>query len=245
MSSSTIIIPARYAATRFPAKLLQDLCGKSVLQRTWEAANAAGADLVAIATDHQEIARLAQDFGAQVVFTSDTVQNGSDRVCEAALTLNLADDDLVINLQGDEPLFSSSDINLLLVRMRENQDMEMASMMHPMEDRYQFDTPGCVKVVTDAQGRALYFSRAGIPYPRNHIAHTPMMHQGIYGFRLRTLKRFVSMPPCVLEQLESLEQLRALYHGIAIHMVVSQDPAHPGVDTPEDLEYARKVLSQS
>ena len=242
--TGTIIIPARYAATRFPAKLLQDLCGKSVLQRTWEAASASCASRVVIATDHSVIAQLAHGFGAEVVLTNEQHHSGSDRVCEAATRLGLADDHLVVNLQGDEPLFSSKDISLLLESMQDNPQIAMASMMHPLEDQEQFNSPNCVKVVVNHCSQALYFSRAGIPYRRNQGASIAMLHQGIYGFRLALLQRFVALPICALEQLEGLEQLRALYYGIAIHMVLSREPAFPGIDTPGDLEYARKVLER-
>ena len=241
--TSTIIIPARLASTRFASKLTQDLCGKSVLEHTWHAAISAKPTQVVIATCDAKLVDHAHSFGATAVLTSTKPRSGSDRVCEAAVTMGLEDDSIVVNLQGDEPLFHPQDIALLLAHMEQHPEQAIVSMMHPLDDEAQSQQPSCVKVVVDASQRALYFSRANIPYPRANTGYIPMMHQGIYGFRLHALKQFVALPDCALETTESLEQLRALYHAMDIHMIQSHHPAHPGVDTPADLDYARRILS--
>jgi 3-deoxy-manno-octulosonate cytidylyltransferase (CMP-KDO synthetase) len=235
-----VIIPARYGAQRFPGKPLADLAGRPIIEHVVERARLArGVDVVAVATDDERIARAAERAGAEAIVTGDA-PTGTDRVAEAARRLEPAPD-VVVNLQGDEPLIEPEAIETLVAAMTE--DVEMATLARPLADG-ELGRPQVVKVVTDARGDALYFSRAAIPHRRAGGGVSPLAraHVGIYAFTAAFLQEFAALSPGRLEAEESLEQLRALEHGHRIR-VADTRYAGFGIDTPEDLERARAILA--
>ena len=233
------IIPARLAATRLPNKPLLDIAGKPMIQWVYERAQGAGLlDDVIIATPDDEVRRRVESFGGKAVMTSAEHCSGTDRLAEAARALEA---DVILNIQGDEPLLDPAAVDLLIEAMAEDPDVPMGSVMCPLEDGEEED-PAVVKVVTDRQGFALYFSRARIPYPRVPEAARVRKHIGIYAYRRDFLIAFAEMERTPLEKAESLEQLRALENGYRIKMVeTSSSPI--SVDTPEDLERDSQILS--
>jgi 3-deoxy-manno-octulosonate cytidylyltransferase (CMP-KDO synthetase) len=243
---SIVVIPARYASTRLPRKMLLRETGKSLLQHTYEAASQAKRpDLVVIATDHPEIARDAESFGAQVVMTSAACQSGTDRVAEVARQLTHAD--VLVNVQGDEPEISPDAIDRLVEMMETNPTAGMATLSTPLRTPEQLANPACVKVVFDSRGRALYFSRSPIPFLRDPAArglapfNSPPIyyqHLGLYAYRRDALLAFAALPPTSLEECERLEQLRYLQSGGEILIDVIAHAA-TGIDT--DADYAAFV----
>jgi 3-deoxy-manno-octulosonate cytidylyltransferase (CMP-KDO synthetase) len=242
-----IVIPARYASSRFPGKPLADINGKSMIQRVYEAALDAGASEVVIATDSTLIGMAAEEFGATVCMTLEEHSSGTDRLCEVVSKLAWADDTVVVNVQGDEPLTPSAIINQVAVNLIKNDAAGCATLYTDLSHE-DASNPNIVKVVTDAKGFALYFSRSVIPYIRDTddaaIAELVYKrHVGLYAYRVNLLKSFHTMEPCELEQAEKLEQLRLMWHGEKIHVAqASSIPAH-GVDTPEDLERVRAAIA--
>jgi 3-deoxy-manno-octulosonate cytidylyltransferase (CMP-KDO synthetase) len=236
------VIPARYGATRFPGKVLADLGGKPVIQHVYErASRAEGLDRLLVATDDERIAEAIRRFGGEWVMTPSELPSGTDRV---AYALRGVDAGIVVNLQGDEPLIDPVAIERLVRTFNEDPGVQMASVMCPLSNEGRFEDPNVVKVVVSARGDALYFSRAPIPHSRSGDFPPCFQHIGIYGFRRKTLDRFVEWPPGRLEQVEKLEQLRALENGVAIRMVeIAAAPV--GVDTPEDLERVRAILESA
>ena len=234
------IIPARLAATRLPNKPLLDIAGKPMVQWVYErASRAALLSEVMVATPDDEIRRCVESFGGKAIMTSHEHRSGTDRLAEAARSL---DADVVVNIQGDEPLVEPDAIDALVKAMIEAPDVPMGSLMCPLANRQEEEDPAVVKVVTDRQGFALYFSRARIPYPRDPEAASVRKHIGIYAYRRHFLVAFSRLEPTPLEKAESLEQLRALERGYRIKMV--ETPFSPvSVDTPEDLERVRRILS--
>jgi 3-deoxy-manno-octulosonate cytidylyltransferase (CMP-KDO synthetase) len=234
-----VIIPARYGAQRFPGKPLADLAGRPVIEHVVERARRArGVDVVAVATDDERIARAAERAGAEAIVTGDA-PTGTDRVAEAARRLRPAPD-VVVNLQGDEPLIEPEAIETLVSAMEG--DVRMATLARPLASG-ELERPQVVKVVTDLRGDALYFSRAPIPHRRaGGPSALARAHVGIYAFSAAFLQEFASLPPGRLEAEESLEQLRALEHGYGIR-VADTGYAGFGIDTPEDLERARAILA--
>lgn len=233
------IIPARLAATRLPNKPLLDIAGKPMVQWVYERAKCVKLDDVFIATPDEEIFACVESFGGKAVMTSAAHRSGTDRLAEAAESL---DADLIVNIQGDEPLLDPGAVDALVEAMTRFPDVPMGSLMCPLEVE-EDDDPAVVKVVTDQQGFALYFSRARIPYPRDREAAEPKKHIGIYAYRRDFLLAFPNMPPTPLEKAESLEQLRALENGYRIIMVETTF-SPTSVDTPEDLDRVRKILDQ-
>ncbi len=234
-----IIIPARIGSTRFPNKVLADIGGVPMVVRT--AMTVSDVDDVIIATDAQEVVDIAEKHDIKAVLTSDTHQSGTDRIYEAAKNAGLKEDAIIINVQGDEPFLESEVVRAvydLTVKNRENEKILMNSCCKQISNP-EADDPNIVKVVTDTEGIALYFSRAKIPYPRDHHFDRYKGHLGIYGFTLRSLERFCALSPAPLEEIEKLEQLRALYHGYEVAMTEVQTESF-GIDTPEDLERAIK-----
>ena len=242
-----LVIPARRNSTRLPDKLLLNDTGKSVLQHTYEAASQSQlADEVLIATDDREIARECSRFGARSIMTRPDCPSGTDRVAEVARQFEQYD--VIVNLQGDEPEIDPAAIDLLARPLMENPFVSMATLATPIRDRQTLEDPSSVKVVFDASGRALYFSRSPIPHVRDwddrHLSANPpcfFQHVGIYAFRRELLLQLSSLPPCPLEQLENLEQLRALQQGEDILVSVIDEPTR-GIDTPAD--YAAFVHRQ-
>jgi len=235
----SVIIPARYGAQRFPGKPLADLAGKPVIAHVVERARRArGVDVVAVATDDERIARAAERAGAEAIVTGDAA-TGTDRVAEAARRLRPAPD-IIVNLQGDEPLIEPEAIETLVAAMEGN--VVMGTLARPLGEG-ELGRPQVVKVVTDRKGDALYFSRAPIPHCRSG-GESPLAraHVGIYAFTAAFLQEFASLPPGRLEVEESLEQLRALEHGHRIRVAETRYAGF-GIDTPEDLERARAILA--
>lgn len=238
-----IVIPARYASTRLPGKPLIDIGGKSLLQRVYEGAcRSKLADGVLVATDDERIKNAANTFGAEAIMTDPNLPSGTDRVFAA---IQGSEADLVINLQGDELFIEPSIIDKLFSTM-EKEGVEMATLCCPITEEREYRDPNTVKVVLDSSGFALYFSRSPIPYLLTPISelqtrNSLYKHIGIYAFTRSFLQRFVSMPKSPLEAAESLEQLRVLENGYRIKVIVT-DYNGFGIDTPEDLERARKIL---
>jgi len=239
--SFVVLIPARYASSRFPGKPLADLGGTPMIVRVCERAVASGALAVHVATDDERIATAVRSHGFSVVMTRADHASGTDRLAEAAGVLRLADDEIVVNVQGDEPLMAPPLIRAVAERLEREPSAAMATACHALRDAAQAASPHVVKVVVDAQGYALYFSRSRIPYPREGEAAC-YRHAGIYAYRARFLKQFAALAPAPLERTEALEQLRALWHGHRIAVVPSDAEIAPGVDTAEDLEAVRKML---
>lgn len=227
------VIPARYASTRLPGKPLADIAGKPMVQRVYERVSLAKRpDRVLVATDHSLVLQAVEKFGGQVMLTSPSHPTGTDRLAEVAA--NLPDFDVVINVQGDEPLIEPSVIDDLAAAFDQDPDLLMATLKTPLAES-EYQVPSVVKVVTDRKGYALYFSRSLVPYPRAASANTKWYkHIGIYAYRRDFLLRYASLGATPLEQAESLEQLRALEHGYRIK-VLETDFQSVGVDTPEDL----------
>lgn len=239
--SFSVVIPARYASTRLPGKPLLDIAGKPMLQHTWERALLSGASRVVIATDDARILEAANAFGAEVLMTSASHQSGSDRICEVVDALGVDDSECVINVQADEPLIPPEAIDQVAESLRLNADYGLATLCEPIEDEREYSEPSSVKVVMDKVGRALYFSRAPIPASVS-LPTECYRHIGIYAYRVGVLRKFVTWPVAAIEAVERLEQLRALYNGVAIHVSIASTRIPPGVDTPEDLAAVRAFL---
>ena len=237
----SVIIPARYASTRFPGKPLADLGGKPMIVRVAERAKQSGAEAVHVATDDERIARAVRSAGFAVVMTRADHASGSDRLAEAARTLRLSDEQIVVNVQGDEPLIAPALIRAVAERLERDHGASISTACHALHDAAQAASPDVVKVVLDAHGYALYFSRSRIPYPRQGDA-VCYRHAGIYAYRARFLREFAALEPAPLERSEALEQLRALWHGHRIAVEVSDAQIPPGVDTPDDLAAVLKML---
>ena len=249
----TVIIPARYAATRLPGKPLADLGGRPLLQWVHERALSSGAARVVVATDDDRIQTAARAFGAQVVMTSPEHRSGTDRIADAARQLGLPDDALVVNVQGDEPLMPPPLIRQVAGNLAAHPAADMATLSQRILTLSDLASPHVVKVVCDRDGYALYFSRALIPQPRDgmpqaeHLADANpgwQRHIGIYAYRVGFLRAFVHWPPAALETTEMLEQLRALWNGARIHVAEGCAPAPVGGDTPEDLARLRERVAQ-
>jgi 3-deoxy-manno-octulosonate cytidylyltransferase (CMP-KDO synthetase) len=233
-------IPARFESTRFPGKPLAELAGKPMIAHVIERAKAANVGDVYVATDHEGIAAVAKEHGAEVCMTSADHNSGSERLAEA---MRAIDCDVVINVQGDEPLIDPEAIKAVAEPFRHDHSLSMATLAHPIQSDEDFNDPNVVKVVCDAKGHALYFSRAPIPYPRSKGGN-PLQHVGLYAYRKEFLLIYPGLTPCASEQAEQLEQLRVLHHGYSI-AVNSGDFVCIGVDTPEDLARAEKIISAS
>lgn len=236
---SLIIIPARLASTRLPRKLLLKETGKPLIQHTYEAAKTSrSADRIIVAADDPELVACVEEFGGEAWLTDSRHPCGTDRIAEVAA--QLPDYDLIANVQGDEPELAGSAIDLALSVFLEQPGAQMATLATPIRDRVTLESPNCVKVVTDHQYRALYFSRAPIPFVRDWdeawLSHQPacfLQHIGLYAYRREFLLEISQAPPCSIEKLESLEQLRALHRGVPIHVRMLSHSAR-GIDTVED-----------
>ncbi len=235
MAPFHVIVPARYASTRFPGKPLADIAGKPMVVRVCERAARSGAASVHVATDDDRIGDAVKQHGFAVIATRTDHPSGTDRIAEAARRLKLDDAAIVVNVQGDEPLIDPALVAAVGARLAERAAASMASACHPIADEAEMANANVVKVVLDAEGYALYFSRSRIPYPRNP-GGTTYRHAGLYAYRAGFLREYAGLPPSPLEKTESLEQLRALWHGNRIAMVTSETAIPPGVDTPEDLK---------
>jgi 3-deoxy-manno-octulosonate cytidylyltransferase (CMP-KDO synthetase) len=251
--SFTVLIPARLASTRLPNKPLADLGGAPMVVRVAQRARLSAATLAVVATDSSDVIQKCAAFGIVAVLTRADHLSGSDRLAEACSLLGLADDAIVVNVQGDEPLIDPNLINAVANLLSERPDCSMSTAAHPIDQLADFHNPNVVKVVLDARNTALYFSRAPIPAARDFIADAwweaggtlpkPLRHVGIYAYRVKFLRQFPGLTQAPMEQLESLEQLRALWHGYRIAVHITEVAPGLGVDTPEDLERARKLFA--
>lgn len=249
--SYTVLIPARMASSRLPDKPLADIAGLPMVVRVARRAALSGAQQVVVATDSERILAACEQHGARAILTRADHPTGSDRLAEACQILGLDGDDRIVNVQGDEPLIEPTLIDACARLLMERPDCVMSTAAHQLEDTAHFANPNVVKVVTDALGRALYFSRAPIPWWRDAPqaaqpatgAGAPLRHIGIYGYRAGFLRRFPQLPPSPLETVESLEQLRVLWHGERIAVHLSENAPGAGVDTPEDLARVRAMFS--
>ncbi len=248
----TVLIPARLASTRLPNKPLADLGGAPMVVRVAQRAQLSQAELVVVATDSQEVMDQCARFNVQAVMTAATHASGSDRLAEACNLLGLPDDAMVVNVQGDEPLIDVALMDAVAQLLSDRLDCAMSTAAHAIDSLADYQNPNVVKVVLDARQTALYFSRAPMPAARDHAGTAwwndhalsslpkPLRHVGIYGYRAGFLKAFPALPPAPVEQLECLEQLRALWHGYKIAVHITQRPPGIGVDTLDDLIAARK-----
>ncbi len=240
-----VVIPARYASTRLEGKPLLDIAGKPMVVRVAEQAIKSGANEVIIATDFKKILDAAEVNGIKAVMTRVTHTSGTDRIAEVAQQLNWADDEIVVNVQGDEPLIEPSLIAEVAAHLAKSKDAVMATACHPIHDEASLLNPNIVKVVMDINGNALYFSRSPIPYPRDdaHKANIhALRHIGIYAYRVGFLKKYAQLTVTELEKIESLEQLRVLYHGYKIGVTITKNAPASGVDTQEDLDFVRSAF---
>jgi 3-deoxy-manno-octulosonate cytidylyltransferase (CMP-KDO synthetase) len=246
----TVLIPARLASTRLPNKPLADLGGAPMVVRVAQRAQLSRAENVVVATDSQEVMDQCTRFNIQSVMTATTHASGSDRLAEACTLLGLPDDAVVVNVQGDEPLIDVALMDAVAQLLADRPDCAMSTAAHAIDNMADYMNPNVVKVVLDARQTAMYFSRAPIPAARDNAGQDwpelpkPLRHVGIYGYRAGFLKAFPALPPAPVEQLECLEQLRALWHGYKIAVHTTERSPGIGVDTPEDLMAARQLFSK-
>jgi 3-deoxy-manno-octulosonate cytidylyltransferase (CMP-KDO synthetase) len=257
-SSYKIVIPARYASSRLPGKPLKGIAGKPMIQHTYERALKSQAEEVVIATDDQRIAEVASQFTDNIIMTSEEHSSGTERLAEVVELKRWHDNTIIVNVQGDEPLVVSDHIEQVANALAQNQKAGLATLATPISTVEEVFDTNAVKVVMDNQGYALYFSRAVIPWSRdtfimNNAAHQSVKtlaeqgnwyrHIGMYAYRASTLRQYVTLAPSMLEKTESLEQLRVLYNGIAIHVTVVHDQPGHGVDVEADIAKVEKILS--
>lgn len=247
--SFRVVIPARYASTRLPGKPLADIAGKPMVVRVCEAVADCGAIEQVVATDDQRVFDAVTAHGYAVCMTRADHPSGTDRIAEVAQQCGWCDDEIVVNVQGDEPLIEPALVRDVAAALVHDRDAAIATAAHALIDVSEFFNPNIVKVVTAASGRALYFSRAPIPWHRDGLADQrselpialmPRRHVGIYAYRVAFLRRYGGLAVAPIEQWEALEQLRALWHGFSIQVIECAHPPMPGVDTPEDLERIRQ-----
>ncbi len=250
--SFTVLIPARLASSRLPHKPLANIAGLPMVVRVAQAAARSTAARVVVAADSISIVQACEQHAVQAILTREDHASGSDRLAEACGLLGLDGDDLVVNLQGDEPLIAAAMIEQCVGLLSKRPDCVMATVAHAIDDVAEFHNPNVVKVVLDAQSRALYFSRAPMPWWRDGHGNgvtalpdpKPLRHVGLYTYRAAFLRRFPSLSQAPLEQIEALEQLRVLWHGERIAVHVSEQRPGPGVDTPADLQNVRAIWAK-
>lgn len=248
-----VIIPARYASSRLNAKPLLDIAGKPMVIRVAERALASGASDVIVATDHDEILEVVTRHGFKALMTSHHHPSGTDRIAEVAHLMQWPDDEIVVNVQGDEPLIAPGLIREAAQNLASHPKASISTACHIIHDKPSMLNPNVVKVVFDAEGYAMYFSRAPIPYPRDAFAANQSIpegmpvfrHVGIYAYKTSFLKGYSQLSPAEIERFESLEQLRALWHGYKISVFVTADAPASGVDTSQDLELVRSIFASS
>lgn len=246
------VIPARHASSRLPGKPLADIAGKPMVVHVADRAREAGAEQVIVATDDVRIQAAAQGHGYDAVMTRADHASGTDRIAEVAAVLGWPDDQIVVNVQGDEPRIPPALIRSVAQQLASHRDADIATACHAIHDAAEIFDPNAVKVVLDARGFALYFSRAPIPFARDAfgVNRTQLpkglpvyRHLGLYAYRCSFLRIYSTLAPAAIERFESLEQLRALWHGHRISVAVTDQAPEPGVDTPEDLEKMRRAFA--
>ncbi|MCG3724211.1 3-deoxy-manno-octulosonate cytidylyltransferase [Vibrio cincinnatiensis] len=247
--SFTVVIPARYQSTRLPGKPLADIAGKPMVQWVYEQALQSGAERVIVATDDLRVEQAVHDFGGLVCMTSAEHQSGTERLAEVVALMGIEDDHIIVNVQGDEPLIPPSIIRQVADNLSSSQ-APMATLAVEIDHQDEIFNPNAVKVVTDKEGYALYFSRAAIPWDRDNFAlpekpivQPLMRHIGIYAYRAGFINTYIHWQPSMLEKIESLEQLRVLWYGEKIHVAVALEAPPAGVDTPEDLAVVRRIMT--
>ncbi|OCG01079.1 3-deoxy-manno-octulosonate cytidylyltransferase [Gilliamella sp. wkB112] len=251
----SVIIPARYASSRLPAKPLADIHGKPMIVRVMEQAQKSSANRVIVATDHQQVFDVVKSYGGEVILTSDKHNSGTERLAEVINAYQFADDEVIVNVQGDEPLIPPIIIDQVATNLVQYKT-GMATLAVPITSVEEAFNTGAVKVVTDKDGYALYFSRATIPWERDRFAKATdlykqtsigdfyLRHIGIYAYRAGFIRKYISWTPSALEQIEMLEQLRVLWYGEKIHVEVAKQSPAIGVDTQEDLENVRALFKE-
>ena len=255
-----VVIPARFASTRLPGKMLLSLANKPMIQHVYERASESGADRIIVATDHQDIVDAVKKFSGEVVLTSQEHCSGTERIAEVVKTLSLDDQSIVVNVQGDEPLIEPEIINCVAANLEKNQQASIATVSTPIESIKDLVNPNVVKVVMDENNYAMYFSRAPIPWPRDKFAGkdystivnedifelgvTYYRHIGIYAYRADFIKTYVNLPQNALEQTEALEQLRALSNGFRISLYVTSLNSAMGIDTQEDFDKVKEIIER-
>ena len=245
-----VVIPARFSSTRLPGKPMLLIGGKPMVVRVAEQAAQSGAQQIWIATDHQPIIAAMHEHGFKACMTKADHPSGTDRIAEVVAQHDWPDDTIVVNVQGDEPLIPPQLIRAVAQHLHDHPECAMATVCHPIHDEAAMRNPNIVKAVVDKDGNAMYFSRAPIPYPRDAFANrtplpanlTVLRHIGIYAYRASFLRAYSQLAPAAIEQIESLEQLRALWHGYKIGVSITQDPPPGGVDTEADLLVAREIF---
>jgi len=250
------VVPARYASTRLPAKPLADIAGKPMVVRTMERAMASGASEVWVATDHEEVRDAVLAAGGKAILTRADHPTGTDRLAEVVNTMGWGENEIVVNVQGDEPLIDPAVVRSVALALASDAQAAIATAAHPISDSAEFLNPSVVKVVCDARGHAHYFSRAPIPFPRDaalagqlHAGLAlpegllPLRHVGLYAYRVGFLRAFANLAPAPMERIEMLEQLRALWHGYQIRVETLREAPAAGVDTPEDLARVRALFA--
>lgn len=246
-----VVIPARYASSRLPAKPLLDIGGKPMVVRVAEQAVASGAEEVVVATDHIDIFNAVEQSGFKAVMTRADHVSGTDRIAEVAAHFKWADDVLVVNVQGDEPLIDPKLILQVAADLNAHPQAAIATVCHAIHDKETMLNPNVVKVVMDTEGYAMYFSRAPIPYARDAFAQTEDLpegmpvyrHVGVYAYRASFLHAYANLSTALIEQYEALEQLRAMWHGYKISVSIADEVPAAGVDTEHDLELVRKIVA--
>ncbi|MDB1123575.1 3-deoxy-manno-octulosonate cytidylyltransferase [Vibrio algarum] len=248
--SFTVVIPARYQSSRLPGKPLADIGGKPMIQWVYEQSLKSGAEQVIIATDDKRVEAKAHEFGAQVCMTSPNHESGTERLAEVIDKMGIDKNHIIVNVQGDEPLIPPSIIKQVADNLAKNSDAPMATLAVEIIDEDEVFNPNAVKVVRDEKGFALYFSRASIPWDRDNFATSPksveqalLRHIGIYAYRAGFINTYINWQPSALEKVECLEQLRVLWYGEKIHVDVALESPSAGVDTPEDLQKVRDIVS--
>ncbi|MEP6789770.1 MAG: 3-deoxy-manno-octulosonate cytidylyltransferase [Ramlibacter sp.] len=249
----TVLIPARLASTRLPGKPLADIAGQPMIVRVAACAARSAASRVVVAADHASIVDACRAHGVEAVLTRTDHVSGSDRLAEACALLGLPEQEVVVNVQGDEPLLAPSLIDAVAALLQARPEASMSTAAHPIHDVAEFTNPNVVKTVLDANGLALYFSRAPIAWWRDGFAGgiaqlpalAPLRHIGIYGYRAAFVQKFPALAVAPVEEVEALEQLRAMWHGYRIAVHVTDQAPGPGVDTPEDLARVRAVFASA
>ncbi len=247
-----VVIPARFGSQRLPGKPLLNIAGKPLIQHVYERGLACGAEAVYIATDHQDIVDVAQSFGANVIMTSMDHVSGTDRLAEVVTQCAFDDSQIVVNLQGDEPLMPMAPLRQVAHNLARYKEASVATLCEPITCVESLFNPNVVKVVCDHAGYALYFSRAPIPWDRAEFADKPnqfllkkqqyFRHVGLYAYKAGFLRKYTQWASCAVEQVEALEQLRVLWHGGRIHVALSEAEIPPGIDTEADLARVRRYL---
>ncbi|PRY73578.1 3-deoxy-manno-octulosonate cytidylyltransferase [Halomonas ventosae] len=252
MQEFIAVIPARFASSRLPGKPLAEIAGEPMVAHVWRRARESAAARVVVATDDRRVVDALAPWGAEVLLTADDHPSGTDRLAEVAERLGLADDAVLVNVQGDEPLIPPALIDQVAARLFDDPDAAIATLAEPISDVETLFNPNAVKVVRALSGRALYFSRAPIPWDRDAFARRPelletdawLRHIGLYAYRAGFLAQYRDWSPSPLERLEQLEQLRALHHGHAIQVALARVPHPAGVDTEQDLARVRELMQQ-